>query len=420
MAKSEPQFMPARFERITKCRACGADKLTPFLDLGVTPFADRLVELHELHDPEPAAPLTVAFCEGCSLVQILDTVEPEDLFDRAYPYYSSFSPALLDHSRENVLDIIDRRTLDESAFVIELASNDGYLLKNYVDAGMRVLGIDPAPGPVAAAEEAGVSSMLAFFTEELADRVAGEHGRADVIHANNVLAHVADTNGFVAGISKIVKDDGVVVIEAPYVRDLIDHVEFDTIYHEHLLYLSVTAVDHLFRRHGLYLNDVKHLSIHGGSLRYYFEPQENVGKAVKTLLREEDELGVNTIKFYTDFSSRVDTLRSDLKTLLISLKEKGASIAAYGAAAKGATMINCTGLDTSILDFVVDRNTHKQGKYMPGGKLPVLPPEALVERKPDYALMLAWNFADEIMRQQTAYREQGGKFIIPVPKPRIV
>ena len=259
-------FRAARSVRETACRSCRSTNLISFLDLGTTPFADRLIEAHEINDPEPAAHLETAFCEDCGLVQILDTVEPEDLFDRAYPYYSSFSPALLEHSRGNALDLIDRRGLSEDSFVIELASNDGYLLKNYVERNIKVLGIDPAPGPVKVAQDAGIETMLAFFSSTLADDVVRDYGRADVVHGNNVLAHVADTNGFVEGIAKLLKDDGVGVIEAPYLRDLIDHVEFDTIYHEHLCYFSVTALDHLFRRHGLYFNDVKRLSIHGLSL----------------------------------------------------------------------------------------------------------------------------------------------------------
>lgn len=404
----------------TCCRSCGSARLHPVLDLGTTPLADRLIPQARLGAQELRFPLKVVFCEDCALVQITETVAPEILFADAYPYYSSFSPALLAHSRANVLARLEERQLDAGSLVIELASNDGYLLKNYVEAGIPVLGIDPADGPAAAAQKIGVPTLNDFFTVELARRLAAEGKRADIVHGNNVLAHVADTNGFVEGIATILKPEGVAVIEAPYLLPLIEHVEFDTIYHEHLCYFSVTALDRLFRRHGLFLNRVEPLAIHGGSLRLFVEQVERPQASVLQHLAHERAIGADSPAFFRDFGDRVARLRTDLRAMITGLKTKGARIAAYGAAAKGATMLNYCGLTAADLDFVVDRNVHKQGQFMPGAQLLVRPPEALLQDMPDYTLMLAWNFADEILAQQAEYRSHGGKFIIPVPSPHIV
>lgn len=407
-------------EAIKGCRSCASERLVQVLDLGETPLADALVKPENVDQTEAVYPLQTVYCEDCGLVQIRETVPPDVLFCQDYPYYSSFSEALLKHSKINVDEIIERRSLGPEHLVVEIASNDGYLLKNYREQGIPVLGIDPAAGPAERAQAIGVDTLVDFFSPALAKQLAAEGKQADVIHANNVLAHVADTNGIVSALATLVKDDGVIVIEVPYVKDLIEHVEFDTIYHEHLCYFSGIALDKLFRRHGLYLNDVRKLTIHGGSLRLFIEKHEAVGDSVKELLSIERAEGLDTSAYYQGFAQRVDTLKQDLLKLLGDLKAQGKTIAAYGAAAKGATMINYVGVGSDMVDFVVDRNTYKQGMYMPGQKLPIYSPDKLLEDMPDYLLILAWNFADEIRAQQAQYAERGGKFIVPVPTPTIL
>jgi SAM-dependent methyltransferase len=402
------------------CRSCGHADLESVLDLGTTALADRMLHEAQLSEHEPTFPLEVVFCPNCSLMQILETVDPEVLFDADYPYFSSFSNYLLEHSKKNVEELIERRGLGSESLVVELASNDGYLLKNYVDHGIPVLGIDPVPSLCQAAEKIGVPSLAEFFGIALAEKLAAEGKQADIIHANNVLAHVADTNGFVAGIAALLKPEGMAVIEFPYVRDLIDHCEFDTIYHEHLCYFSVTAVDNLLRRHGLFLNDVWRLPIHGGSLRLFIEKVEAPLESVTSLLAEEKKLGIDHIEFYRKFSHRVENLKANLLTMLRDLKDQGKHIAAYGAAAKGSTMINFVGIGTDLLDFVADKNVHKQGRYMPGQHVPIVAAEKIAAEQPDYVLLLPWNLENEILAQEQEFRDKGGKFIIPVPEPHIV
>ncbi len=404
----------------TVCRVCDFAGLEPVLDLGITPLADALVRPEQLNTPEPTFPLGVFFCPNCGLAQLGETVSPELLFCHEYPYYSSFSDALLQHSQKNAEQLIESRGLNSCSLVVELASNDGYMLRNFARRGIPVLGIDPAEGPARAAQAEGVPTLCKFFDKGLAEQLSRDGKKADVVIANNVLAHVSGLHGFVEGIRVLLKPEGVAVIEVPYVKDLVDHCEFDTIYHEHLCYFSVTALDHLFRRHDLFLNRVEHLSIHGGSLRLFIQPFEDTQPSIRTLLSEESRLGVNTIEYYSAFAKKVQEIRRTLRELLEGLKSQGKRIAAYGAAAKGSTLINYADLGTEFLEFVVDRNTHKQGLYMPGKHLPIFAPERLVEEKPDYTLLLTWNFSQEIMQQQEAYRQAGGKFIIPVPTPHVV
>jgi SAM-dependent methyltransferase len=407
-------------ERIEGCRACGAGELETFLRLGELPLSDGFLFERDLARTEPRYPLDVAFCPRCTLVQILHTVPPEELFDDDYPYFSSFTKTLLDHSRANVEELIASRALGPSSQVLELASNDGYLLQYYVQRGIPVLGIDPAAGPAKAAEARGVRTRHAFFTLALARALRAEGMQADVVHANNVLAHVADTHGFVQGLAEILKPSGVAVIEVPYVRDLIEHVEFDTIYHEHLCYFSVTALERLFARHGLALQDARRLPIHGGSLRLFVGKEPQRSAAVARLLAEEERDGLREAGYYRDFSRRVEVVRDELRDLLDGFRRQGLRIAAYGAAAKGTILLNYAGLDREWVDFVVDRNVHKQGRWVPGVRLPIRAPEALLSERPDVVLLLAWNFAAEILEQQRAYLEGGGRFVIPIPRPRVV
>jgi hypothetical protein len=405
---------------IARCRSCGSDGLEIFLDLGELPLPDALVSAEELEAPEARYPLDVAFCPDCSLVQIRQEVPPEQLFVHNNLYFSSFSQGLLAHCRDHALNLIETRGLGPDSLVVEVASNDGYLLKNFVEHGVPARGIDPGPPQAAAAMAAGVPTLQEFFDAELARRLRAEGQRADVIIANNVMAHTPTLNSFVEGLSILLADDGIATIENTYVKDLIDHCEFDTIYHEHFSYFSCTAVDALMRRHGLKLLAVDHFpKLQGGSLRWTVGRGE-VQESARAFLAAEREQGLTGFDYYREFGRRVEGIRRDLRALLGRLRDEGATVVGYGAAAKGSTLLNFTGVDGELLDYVVDRNTHKHGLHMPGVHVPIHAPERLLEDQPDYVLLVAWNYKDEVVRQQASYLERGGRFILPIPAVEIL
>ena len=410
---------------ITGCRSCGATALEPVLSLGVTPLANALLTQEGVDRPEQRFPLELVRCPRCSLVQITVTVPPEELF-REYLYFSSFSDTMLRHAKGLTIRLVAERSLGEGSLVMEVASNDGYLLQNYKQAGVPVLGIEPAANIAKVAmEQRGVPTLCEFFGVELAGRLRVEGTQADVLHAHNVLAHVADLDGFVEGVRLVLKPDGIAVIEVPYVRDMIEKTEFDTIYHEHLCYFSLTALDHLFRRHGLRVTNVERVTIHGGSLRVFVGHQDAPGRApsqdaAQRMLADEAAAGIDRPEYYRHFGDKVERLRQDLVALLGDLKSQGKRIAAYGASAKGTTLLSFVGVGRETLDFVADRSIVKQGHFTPGTHLPIYAPEQLTDAMPDYVLLLTWNFADEILSQQSEYRRRGGKFIIPIPALAVV
>lgn len=386
------------------------------------PLANGLLTAEQLEQPEAKYPLNLAFCPACALVQITETVPPETIFSD-YPYLSSFSQANVDSARENVAAILASRDLGKDSLAIEVGSNDGYLLQFYKEKGIPVLGIDPAENIVGVARERGIPTCCAYFDYNVAGDVAAMGG-ADVIHLNNTFAHLSGLNGVVAGLELALKDDGVIVIQVPYVKDMIERVEFPTIYHEHLCYFSVTALENLFRRHGLYIADVHLITIHGGTLRLFVRKEgERTGVADWRFTRAiEDELrlGMDKAAFYLDFASKVKLLREKLRALLCVLKARGKSIAGYAASASGAILLNYCDIGKDTLDFIVDRSTAKQGRYAPGTHLPICPPVRLLDEMPEYALLLAWNHADEILGREIGYVRRGGRFICPVPEPSVL
>ena len=360
---------------------------------------------------------------GVQPVQITETVPPEELFAE-YLYFSSYSDTMLEHSSRLVDELVKSLALTADSLAMEIASNDGYLLQYYKQAGVPVLGIEPAANVARSAiDDRGIATICDFFGLELAGRLRDEGKLADVLHAHNVLAHVADLHGVVEGMRMILKDNGVAVIEVPYLRELIDKCEFDTIYHEHLCYFALMPLMRLFKEHGLAVIDVTLEEIHGGSLRLFVAHAGGSivpGRSVQLLLEEEKKLGVGTLDLYRLFAERVASSRSSIADMLHELKAEGHSIAAYGASAKGCILLNSCRIGKETIDFVVDRSKYKQGLLMPGTLLSICPPAKLLEEMPDYVLLLTWNFAEEIIEQQSEYLEGGGRFIIPIPVVKVV
>jgi SAM-dependent methyltransferase len=404
-----------------QCRSCSAETGSLVLDLGTQPLANNLLLPDDLSKPEPKFPLRLAVCENCWLLQIVDLVPPLDLFSE-YLYFSSFSDLMLRHAKEAATRYIREFLLNENSLVVEIASNDGYFLKNFKEAGVPCLGIEPARNIAKVAQEKGIETLVEFFGNELATQLTSKGEEADLILGNNVFAHAPFPNDFVAGMGELLKPKGRIILEFPYAVDFIENTEFDTIYHEHVFYFSLTALEPLFLRHGLTIFHAERIPIHGGSLRLFachegaFPKQDSVSE----LVAAERQKGFASAEYYKQFEQRVLDLRRSLLDLLQQLKGQGKSIAAYGASAKGSTLLNFYGVGKETLDFVADRSTYKQARLTPGTHIPIVPPSRLLEAQPDYTLLLTWNFAEEILAQQKAYRDKGGKFIIPIPKVAVV
>jgi nucleoside-diphosphate-sugar epimerase/SAM-dependent methyltransferase len=402
------------------CISCGHVGMTPILDLGRMPLSDGLLQETQLSRPENLMPLRLGLCPSCGLAQLLEVRPPQEMFGPDYVYFSSVSQTLLEHSSRHAASLMKALGLGAKSLVVEIASNDGYMLRNFHNAGIPVLGIDPAPEPARKAIAQGIETINDFFGKSLAEGLAKEGRRADLIIANNVIAHVEDQNNVVAGLAALLAPDGRVVVEFPYVRDLIEQGQFDTIYHEHRCYFSVASARTLFARHGLHLNDVLRVPIHGGSLRLTFAKVADPSPAVADILAEEARIDLGNPAFFRDFARKVCDFRDEARRMIGEMKASGARIAGYGAAAKGTIMLNYLGLDASVIEYVVDRNPLKQGRYMPGVRVPVLGPERLSDDPPDVLMILPWNFRDEIVAQQSEFLGRGGRILVPIPDLEIV
>ena len=401
------------------CRFCGTTLQHVFVDLGMSPMANSYLKPHQLNRMEPFYPLRAFVCEQCFLVQLEQFESPDHIFSD-YAYFSSFSDLFLQHAKDYVDMAMDRFKLGGGSYVVEIASNDGYLLQNFVKRGVPVLGIEPAKNVAEVAVKKGVPSLVKFFGVETARELAAKGRRPDLLIGNNVLAHVPDINGFVGGLKVLLGPTGVATMEFPHLMRLMAFNQFDTVYHEHFSYFSLTTVAQIFSKHGLTLFDVEEISTHGGSLRIYARHDGDASKPVTerlTALRtKEAREGFATLNHYLSFSEGVNETKRALLEFLIKAKREGKKVVAYGAAAKASTLLNFCGVRTDLVDYLVDRSPYKQGHWLPGVHIPIYDPERVKTDKPDYVMILAWNLKDEVMAQMAFIRDWGGKFVVPIPK----
>ena len=406
-----------------KCRHCGSQLEHIFLDLGFAPPSNAYLGATDLARPEKYYPLKIKVCDQCWLVQTEDYTQADELFSSDYAYFSSTSTGWLIHAASYAEKMTRQLNLTKDSLVIEVASNDGYLLKNFVATGIPCLGIEPTASTAAAAEKLGIPVMREFFGEQLGKQLATSGKQADLIAGNNVYAHVPDINDFTRGLKAALKPGGTITLEFPHLMRLIEHTQFDTVYHEHFSYLSLYTVDRIFKAAGLRAWDIEELSTHGGSLRVYgchAEDGREITPVVGAMLAEEAQRGLQTLATYQYFQAKADRVKDDLLAFLIEQKRTGKKVAAYGAAAKGNTLLNYAGVKPDLLSFVCDAAVAKQGKFMPGSHIPILEPAALVEQRPDYLVILPWNIAAEVKQQNARLAELGMKFVTAVPKLEIV
>jgi len=389
----------------------------------MSPLSNRYLTEDQSQSSESFHPLHVFVCESCLLVQLPEWVSPETIF-QDYAYFSSFSTSLLEHAKQYCVEASRKYEIDESSFVVEIASNDGYLLRNFVAQGIPVLGIEPASNVAAVAEEKGIPTLNEFFGKELADRLRSRDIRADLLIGNNVLAHVPDLNNFVSGLQALLSPAGVITMEFPHLLRLMNENQFDTIYHEHFSYFSLLTVRRVFAHHGLRIFDVQELPTHGGSIRIHACQAHNddwsVSDAVHKVERAEREYGLDRLDSYRKFACQVAETKHRLLEFLITAKRDGKTIAGYGAPAKGNTLLNYCGVRSDFVDFTVDRSPHKQGLRLPGTHIPICSPDEIDECRPDYVLILPWNLKDEIIEQMAHVREWGGRFVVPIPEVEVV